>query len=165
MWRSHKFSFYYSNKHLWLVEFSMLLWSQTSAWPLRMKVWEMFVQRAAEEKCADNEHKMFWCFVLVLVDETEKGDVSLPAGLLMFMRWCRVLAGDVSLRIREESSRGWLISQVIGILSSMGQRLFLEPARKLWDTDKSYALLLSLLFYFILLAMYRSPPLPFCCLF
>lgn len=67
----------------------------------------MFVQGAAEDR-VNNKDKMFRS--LVLVDETEKGDMNSPARLLDFTRWCRVLGRDVSLRIREgrheESSGG-----------------------------------------------------------
>lgn len=59
----------------------------------------MFVLGAAEEGCVDSEHKIFRCFVLV--DETRKGDMNSPAHQLIFMRWRPVLAGDISLRIRE----------------------------------------------------------------
>ena len=56
---------------------------------------------------------MFRCFTLVLVDEMEGGGRRCEHSLvrlLMFMRWCRVLAGDISLKNkrggREESSGG-----------------------------------------------------------
>ena len=54
--------------------------SQASAWPLDLKVWEIFfffAQGAAEEE----EDKMFRCFTPVLVDEMGKkwkGDVNTP---------------------------------------------------------------------------------------
>lgn len=80
----------------------------------------------------DNENKMFRCFVLV--DETEKGDMNSPARLLIFMRWCRVLAGDISLRVKRGQrgeQRGMTDQSGDGDFVIHGSAPFLQPARKL----------------------------------
>lgn len=47
-------------------------------------------------KCSD---------VLFLLMKHTEGDMNSPACPLIFMRWCQVLAGDISLRIREGAER------------------------------------------------------------
>lgn len=59
----------------------------------------------------------------------------------------------------EKSSEGWLISQVIGILSSMGQRLRLELIRILQETDTKTMLCMldfSLPFAAFLLLLFKN---------
>lgn len=79
--------------------------------------------------------------VSVTWDETQKGGTDSLSGLLIFM-W-----SDISSRRRVgrvESRAAWLISQVMGIMSSMGRWPFLWICQKAVKTQKNYALPISL---------------------
>lgn len=64
-----------------------MLWSKP-------KIRIVFLQRAAEGDRVGLKYKICRCF------ETVKGDMKSPANMLIFMRWCQVLAGDISLKMR-----------------------------------------------------------------
>lgn len=89
---------------------------------------------------------MLWSFLFLL--KTKKGGMNSSACLLTLMRRCHVLVGDFSLKMWRKAAGEWLISQVIGILSSMGQCSFLGPAcQNALRLTENTSLLLSVLFY------------------